>query len=135
MAGAINQYFASFLKIACVIAEQIARAGAGAGRAVVRVVERAMVERKAAAADAAVELIAGLAEQGDPLVELAAHMLADPAPVLAVWGAAIRQRGQLGLDLCQGEAELLGDQREGEASDIGAQKAPLVATRAHGGDQ
>src|SRR5207253_1094619 len=109
--------------------------GAGGGGAVFGVVEGAAVEREAAAADAAVEAVAHSFEQGDPGFEAVADSAADRLPVLARGGAAEGEAGELFLDLAEGEAEALGYQGEGQAADVGAQEAALVAGGADGREQ
>ena len=98
--------------------------------AVVRIVQRAFPEAQAAAADTAVQIVERALELGhlhfDPLADGAA----DPCPILAGGGAPLGQLAQLLRDLRQGEAQLLGDQRKGDAADVRAQEPALIAARA-----
>src|SRR5690606_11013158 len=64
-----------------------------------------------------------------------AEVAADAFPVLLRWRAARGERGEGGADILDGEAELLGDQHEGEAADIGAEIAALSACIAGGRDE
>ena len=63
-------------------------AGAGAAGLVAGVVEPAAVEREAAAADTAVEQVAGAFEHRDPLLQGAANAVADRLPAAAAARAA-----------------------------------------------
>src|SRR5665213_3234539 len=112
------------------IAQQEARAGAGAGGAIPGIVEAAAGEREASAADAAVEQVARPLEHSDPALECGADAAADGLPIAARRRPALRQRAQHGADLRQRQAELLGDQGKGEPPDVGPRVAPLVAARA-----
>src|SRR5690606_22382903 len=115
--------------------EHRARTGARGTEPVVLVVELAFLQREAAATDALVELVARTREQVDPLVDLEPHPPADLLPVGERRRAAVRQVGQLRLDLGQREAELLRDQDEAHPADVRAQEAPLIAARAQRGNQ
>src|SRR3990170_7616217 len=94
---------------------------------VVLVVELALLQAEAAAADALVELVAGAGQQVDTLVDLEAHPAADLLPITERRRAALRELGELRLDLGERQAELLRDQDEADPADVGAQETALVA--------
>ena len=102
---------------------------------VVFVVKLAFLQAETAAADALVELVAGAGEQVDTLVDLVAHPSAYLLPVGQSWRTALRQLGELLLDLGKREAELLRDENEAHAANVRAQEAALVAARSERGDQ
>src|SRR5262249_53822927 len=83
------------------VAQQEGGACARARRAVARVVELALGKRQAAAADAAVEPLAGPLQHVDARLQRAANAPADRLPILVVRRAPLRQGRELGLDLGQ----------------------------------
>src|SRR6185312_13654601 len=101
--------------------------------AVVRVDEAAAVDREAAAADAAGEVVAQLLETPDAVVELLAPLRGELLPVGAGRGAPVGQGVERGPDLGQRDADALRDADERQPSEHLAAEAALVAGRAAAG--
>lgn len=93
-----------------------------------------MIKRQAAATDAAVKFVGQGLQRLDPRGNPDAKPGCDPFPVLPVRGAVGRQAGQVTGNLCQGETQTLGDQREGQASQVGLAIPSMTARIAQGAD-
>lgn len=113
-----------------VVLEQKAGAVAGLGGLVVGVVEGAFFEGEAAAADAAAEAGVGFLEEIDLGGDAGLDAGGDGLPVFGGGGLVAGEGCEFGFDFGDGEAEFLGDQGEGEAADVGAGEAALVASAA-----
>lgn len=111
----------------------------GAGEAfaedVVRVGQRTVLQREAAAADAVRQMIAQAPELGDALVEFGAPGLGEPGPVLAVGRALLRQLGEGVADAGERDPDALRGAHEGHPAQRVAAVAALVAGGAAAGDQ
>ena len=104
------------------------RAGAEAGEAVARIVELAGLQRQATATDTAVQPPAHPGQFVDLLVEPVLQPGADTRPVGLGRRAPVGQGGQGIADLADRQAQLLGDQDEGDAPHIGAFETALPAS-------
>ena len=94
------------------VAEDVAGSGAEFGRDVVGVPDRARLERQAAAADAAVEVLAEPLQRRDLLVQTWAPAGSQVGPVVAVRCAPLGQQLERRLDLGERQPDLLGDPDE-----------------------
>src|SRR5690606_953761 len=111
--------------------EAAAGAGPFGGQSVPPVVHRASVEREAAAADAALEVLLEPAQIGDPVLQALPPSLGEPPPVLAVGDAPIGQLAEGVLDLLEGQAHRAGGPDERHSAQFTAAVAALVAAGAH----
>jgi hypothetical protein len=121
--------------LARAVAEHIARPRPALCRLVLAVVESAFLERQATAADAIVEQLACPRERDDLRIDPRAQPGADPRPVGRVRRPPRGQARQFGGDFLEAQPQLLRDQDERDAANIGAQEAPLAAAGAQRLDQ
>ncbi len=97
-----------------------------------RVVDRAPLQRQAAAADAGVEAVAQRLQRRDLLVQPAAPVPADPAPVRLGGRAPRRQPVELLADLVQRQADVRGRPDEGQPPKRAPFEHPTSARRPGG---
>jgi hypothetical protein len=101
---------------ACAVQQQEACAAARRGGLVVRVVQRAALERQAAAADARVELVAQLGQRGDARIEQRPPVARQPGPVCRRRRAFAGQSRERSANLIQGQSDRLRDASLSSAS-------------------
>src|SRR4029079_7257241 len=117
------------------VADPVARARPELARAVVRVGQAAAGERQAAAPDALGQAVLQAPQLGDPFVDPRAPARRETRPVAPGRRAVRRGFGELGADLVEGEADLLGEDDERDAPQDRPPVAAVARARALGGDE
>lgn len=100
------------------IADDVARPDAQPVSFVVRVIELADFQRETPTTDAAIEAVAHPLHHGDPLIQRLAEAATDFAPVRFGRRASVGQTRHNLFNLFDGQSDLLGDQDEGQSSNV-----------------
>ncbi len=112
------------------VAQQVTRTDALPPGAVVWVVEFAIGEAEAAAADAAIQTFTQCGHLGNARVQLGAEIARYGLPVGFGGRAVFRQSRQSGADVGDGESQPLRDHHKAEAANVGPAVAALAAVGA-----